>query len=409
MMVVTAIALGSCVPVGMPHERPPLDVDLKGDPAFDRLSLSSEQSVAYDGLLASLQHPDILRAVMAMAASDDVYVYSRVLYSHVQAVLVAFRMTGDLVLLDHVDMIAEQMRAQLADGWRGTNDGSDGTKDGYLNWVFRSGGGSDAGKDLRRIDEMGAHGNVAAIAYALHVNRDLVSPSGRRYGANADFWRDYLVNHFEAKWRKRTGVTSGFPIMTRPFTVTYIKWIRWHYYMGMLTGNEAYLAEARRMADEHWKHMYPIATPAGTAYVWAHGMKALDGPLSHELHATTYAGHVYGTAVEFFLEGFHQWRDEENLRRLARTFTQFIIDTTDPIKNGMASDVGGGKPRLHLEPAADRSRLGNTMYRDRNYGLIGPWDPTGKVHAITTTLQRRYDGRSNTALLSSALLLGTFF
>jgi hypothetical protein len=379
---------------------------LRGDPSFSRGRLSSAQRAHYDRVWADITGHRSKRT--AAALSDDVFVYARDLASHIQAVLIVFRMTGDLALLDHVDEIAQLMRSKLADGWRGTNDGTNGTKDGYLNWVFRPGHRSDknSGKDTRIIDEIGTHANVAAIAYALEANRDLKSPTGRNYAANADFWKDYLVNHFEAKWRARRGKARGFPIMSNGSTVTYFKWIRWHYYMGELTGVSAYTAEASRMADIFWNHMYPISTPSGTAYVWASGIKALKGANSDLLNATTYLGHFYGNSVEFHLEGFHNWSSDENMRRLARTFTEFIIDTNDPLKNGMASDVGGRQDRLHLKPDLSRTRLSLSQYRDRNYVFIAPWDATGQVARLNASVQARYP-TSDTIRVAAGLLFAS--
>ena len=378
---------------------------LRGDPSFSRGNLSSAQRAHYDRVWAEI---DGYRSEhIKDALSDNIFVYARTLASHVQAVLIVFRMTGDLALLDYVDTIAEAMRSKLADGWRDTHDGTDGTRDGYLNWVFRpysSGFDSHVGKDTRQIDEMGAHANVAAIAYALEANRDLTSPTGRDYAGHADFWKDYLVNHFEAKWRERRRSPSGFPIMTNGSTGTYFKWLRWHYYMGLLTGNSAYTAEATRMADIFWDHIYPIATPSGTAFIWAAGMYALDGPNAHLLNATTYTGHFYGSSVEFHLEGFHHWASDEHMRRFARTFTEFIIDTDDPVKNGMASDIGGARSRLHLEPNPGRFRLGLSQYRDRNYAFIAAWDNTGQIARINQHVESSYASSGDTLRLAAGLL-----
>jgi hypothetical protein len=379
----------------------------RGDTSFARNQLSSAQRPLYDRILLEINDSTSRSAILGDASSDDIYTYAREFYSHIQSVLTVFRLTGDLALLDYVDTLAELMRAELRDGWRGTVDGTDGTTDGYLNWVDRR-ASSDAhrGKDTWRANEMGTHALVATIAYALQANRDLTSPTGRNYGAHADFWKDYLVNHFEAKWRTRENVKTGFPIMTVPHTTTHYKWIAYHYYMGRLTGNTAYTAEANRMADLQWAEHFTINTPAGPSYVWARSLKSLGGSESSLLHPTTYARHVYGLSVDFHLEGFHNWASTETMIRFARTFTEAIIDTEDPIQNGMAADIGGEVAVLHLQPNS-YSRLSLSRYRDSNYGLISAWDATGKIRSITDTVQDMFESHDTTRL-AAALFIDTW-
>src|SRR5690606_5818830 len=101
-----------------------------------------------------------------------------------------------------------------------------------LNWVWKQDHDKyHQGKDLNKLDEIKTHSILASVAYALDVNRDLSSPGGRSYGAHADFWEHYLVDHFEAKWRERADVPTAFPFILRPHTHTYHSWLKWHYYM----------------------------------------------------------------------------------------------------------------------------------------------------------------------------------
>jgi hypothetical protein len=309
-------------------------------------------------------------------------------------------------LLDHVDVLAEHMRAQLRDEWYGTLDGTDGTSDGYLNWVDKYDGAlrANRGKDLTKINEIMAHATVAMFAYALEANRDLPSPGGRDYGAHADFWKDYLVHHFEAKWREREGIPSGFPIMTRPHTTEHHKWLQWHYYMWKLTGNQAYLDEANVMADDIWSDVYIIDTDAGPAFVWARSLDGLDGSQAAYLQPTTYARHVFGASVDLHLEGFHNWAVDENMVRFARTFTEFIIDTSDPIKNGFAADVGGGRPRLHLRPDTSWNRTSLARYSESNWAFIGAWDATAEMRNLTMTIQDLHPSLDTTRLAAALLV-----
>ncbi|MCA1791383.1 MAG: hypothetical protein LC667_16480, partial [Thioalkalivibrio sp.] len=104
---------------------------LRGDPAFDASKLTALERGEHDRLWSEIRDSGNLSVVMELAGSDDLFTYGRTLHGYVQAVLTAFRVTGDLRLLDHVDEVAERMRRELRDEWRGTNDGTDGTRDGY--------------------------------------------------------------------------------------------------------------------------------------------------------------------------------------------------------------------------------------------------------------------------------------
>jgi hypothetical protein len=377
---------------------------LRGDPGFNLSGLPREQRALYDRFLAEVHDADNVREVMKRAASDDIFTYGRSLQGYVQSVLTVFRITGDLVLLDHVDAIAERMRQELRDGWRGTLDGTDGTRDGFLNWVERHESGSvHRGKDMMRANDMKTHALVAMIAYALELNRDLSSPSGRAYGAHADFWKDYLVNHFEAKWRKRRGVKFGFPIMIRPYTHTYYSWTKWHYYMWKLTGNDGYGVEANRMATALWKDIRTVSTPSGPAYVWPRGVLAEGGDADY-LHPTGYANNVYGDAVTFHLEGFHNWAAVEHMNAIARTFTEFVIDTNDPNKNGFAPDIGGASPKGGYRVDPSWSRRTASAFVNDQFALFIPWDTTQELSRVTSQIQDRYPERDTTRLAAGLFL-----
>jgi hypothetical protein len=252
-----------------------------------------------------------------------------------------------------------------------------------VNWVYRYDDGDDLiGKDTHQVNDMKTHALVAMIAYALDVNRDLVSPSGRAYGAHADFWKDYLVNDFEAKWRERMGVASGFPIMIRPHTHTYYSWMKWHYYMGLLTGVSGYRVEAERMASVLEGEVRAVSTSAGVAYVWPRSVLA-EGGEGDYLHPTTYARYVFGDVVEMHLEGFGWWASDEEMARFARTFTEFVVDGPDPVRDGFAADIGGGVGRAGFVSDPSWSRLSANAYGASSYALIAAWDASGRLAEVT--------------------------
>lgn len=366
------------------------DLSLRGDAGFDPDDLGPEARRWYDRLWYSIEHPDDEVDPARWAASDNLYTYARSLHTHLQNLLFAFRLTGDLRLLDEIDRLTEIMRSKLRDEWRGTLDGTDGTRDGYLNWVYRRDNvEKHVGKDLFKSNDLKTAAVLASYAYALELNRDLESPGGVDYGARADTWKDYLVDHFEAKWREREGVPRGFPIMLRPHTHTYVSWIKWHYYMHALTGEAGYLAEAERMADMVWENeIQEVSSPAGPAYVWARSILS-EGGGENYLHPTVYAKYVLADSIEFHFEGFHRWQDERVLTKMARAFAEFVIDRGGARSGSdwFAPDIGGGVKRAGIPPA-DWKRFTVFAYEQSPYPSIMAWDDTGKMLAITEELYR---------------------
>ena len=416
-MLAIALAISGCNVAG---EGPPDDVadvvppptvtapvgrtSLRGDPGFDARRLSGAAAERYAAVLAAIAAPSGDLDPFRIARRDDVYHYGRILQSYVQAVLNAFRVTGDLALLDHVDRIAEVLRSELADGWRDTRDGTDGTRDGYVNWVQRYVTSKTFhGKDVHKLDEMKAHGLIAMIAYALEVNRDLESPTGRDYAASADFWKMYLVDHFEAKWRDRKDIDEGFPVLSHAEAHVYMTWLRYHYYMGRLTGSSEYEDEANRMADHLWLENRVVSTPAGEAYVWSRGVIS-DGGLNAYLQPTTYARYMFGDMVDLHFEGFHRWADPDEMARFARTFTELLVDTRDPVNDGFAADIGGGRTRSGLRADDGWPRMNTDRYRISSIASIAPWDDTGEIADITVEIERDLRSRG-TILLNAALFV----
>jgi hypothetical protein len=370
---------------------------VRGNTSFTTSALTSEQRLWYDRLWAGIRNPNQEPSMNSRASSDNIYHYARDLHTHTQTLLTVFRVTGDLRLLDEVDRLAQIMRGKLHDSWRGTIDGTDGTQDGFLNWVERhETTASLAGKDLTEVNEMRTHAHVAMLAYAFHVNRDLVSPSGVNYGARADFWRGYLVNHFEAKWRKRKNKPwPQFPFLERNGMPSQMDWIKYHYYMGLLTGKSEYTREARRLTDEMFTCEFRTASsPNGTAYVWHASRACANGGERDYLQPTTYGRYIIANAVELHLEGFYTWADPVHMPRFANTLGQFIMDNgaTD-----FARDMGGGIARAGIaaSPEEEWRRQNPNNYDFMPYVLIAPWDTSGKVASISTQV---YNNRNSSSL-----------
>lgn len=384
---------------------------LRGDPTFVSSSLSTEQLARYDTIKTlAMDKEGGSRDPWNQAGRDCIWWAGHDLQTWTQAILTVFRITGDLWFLDLIDEIAELMRSNLHDSWRGTLDGTDGTTDGFLNWVQRyNGGTTHTGKDTWETYDYKAHAASAHMAYALHNNRDLTSPKGYNYGAHADFWRDYHVNHFEAKWRARNNKPSGFPIRANwPDTLqSYADWSKWHYYVGGLTGNAIYTDEAKRMIDVLLPQFCSVSTVYGDASTWKRSNPNFTS-YGQYLMPTTYAEFLMGVWAEYTLEGFHTLADPAYVQRMALTITQLIRDEPNAVTNGMARDVGGGVSQCGWSASStDFRRISAFMYQNMLLGLLAAWDPSAPILRGLNEESRAYaatQGWDYTRVLAAQML-----
>ena len=356
-----------CLPLTGCEQR---EITLRVDAGFDADDLSDDASIWYQRMWSGINHPEQLVVWTDYAASNDTYKYGRQLNSHISGLLHVLRVTGDPALLEEVDRLTEIMRSKLKD-WSITSFGNtEYEADGFLNW--QNWWNTDwNGTDSMPMDEMMAHSLVASFAYAFHFNRDLDS----RYAERADFWLDYLKNHFEAKWRKRNATPVG-NFLDKDLAHPYVQWIRYHYYMYQLTGEQQYINEVQRRIKIFKKHV--IEAQGGAAYVWDHRMTELGEHDSWGCQPFIYGRQTIGAIVDLNLENPGLF-DDEFVARMAGTVTRLIMD------NGsvdFAGDVCGGSAVAGLKASGykreSRTRMGYTI----SFVEAGAWDKSGKILRI---------------------------
>lgn len=357
--------------------------DLRGDPDFSAANLSADLACWYEELWRVVNDENQVGLIMHMVVSDDLYYYSRAINTHISALLMALRFTGDLALLDEVDRLAQHMRSKLADSWRGAAGlGSQG-RDGYLNWVWRRSTDDDyLGRDIHVTDEMRTHALVAAMAWAFRVNQDLDSPSGVDYRERADFWTEYLVDHFEAKWRERNRTPwPRFPFISRPHMHESVDFVRYLHYMALLTGRQEYAREASRLTEIVQGNLREVKTDGGVAIVTPMSLLSEGGGVEY-LMPSVYARMVYSDVVELHLAGARGWESDWVLRGLARSLTEFIMDDGS---DSFARDIGGGERRAGLVASGERdwTRFTPLRYVISSFALVSAWDETGKAAQLS--------------------------
>ena len=370
---------------------------LRGNPDFTANSLTPEQRTWYDRLWAAIENPEQYPNATKLAQTDDTYEYRGSLQDHSNALLTAFRMTGDLRLLDEVSRLSELMRQELKDEWRDSLTGDNGKKDGYLNWVTRYNPKSNKqfiGNDTQMAYDLKANAHVALFAWAFENNRDLKSPGGYDYAKQADFWEDYLVNHFEAKWRSRNGKATGFPFAEHTGLHTYHSFMKWHHYMGKLTGKSAYTQEAERMADILWQNEFKeVSTQYGTGLVWPRGVLSL-GSRENYLHPQGYARYVVQEAIDLHFEGFNRYAQSSMLEKMANMVADFVVtsDKFSPLPKTIGGrDIGGGRSRAGI-PASSSSWDKMTPYRfaESSWSYLTAWDENSN-NKIEKTSEEIYE------------------
>lgn len=383
------------------------DLDLRGDPGFDPAALPGDVLCWYEELWRVITDEARAEYFTGRADRNDLYVYAREVHNHLAALLTAFRLTGDLELLDEVDRLAQHMRANLDDAWAGRYRNEPGSRDGYLNWVWdRDSSDTHRGRDINEIDELRTHSGLAQVAYAFAANADLESPNGVPYAERAEFWLTYLQDHFEPKWRERNDAPwPEFPFIERTSLHGNTDFVRYHHYMHLLTGREEYAAEVRRLSDLAFTAYTEVETDAGPAYVATRGILAIGGSLDR-LIPSTYFRHVVASVVDLHFEGVEPWSDDEFMTMLARSVAEFILDDQG---DGFGRDIGGGLERAGIEPSTEFARVSTAVYNGSPFSFLAAWDATGKVADTTLRVhvhrgQREWNVFAPTALLMHAAL-----
>ena len=402
---------------------------LQGDPNFDINSLSGAARTEYDRLLADIASPQTVAWLGDQTQVNHSFRQARVFHNYIQSILHAFRITGDLHLLDHVDEWMEALRdCQVTTGWQSPADHV-GRYSGYYLWLSEL-SYSDLGGTDRNIDDIKIHALVAMVAYALDLNRGYQSPGNRDYGLHADQWKDYLFgsnlagdgkyagNSFFEKMTvgwvdpndgtlyKRYGSGYGFS-QFNPHSDAHSWWdyTKLNYFLWRLAGNQWLWDNAKRGADIIW---YPqdvqsapsgsytgnpeireAATPDGNAYVWMSQIHWRSASRNY-LQAVSYSSSNYNNVLAFHWEGFHEWANPETLPKFARAIEWFHLTDTNnqkytnptdiPSSGPVGADVGGtGVDRAGIPAVATHRRDRSTMAGQYAHPQISAWAPSSYV------------------------------
>lgn len=376
LVITTALmtVLVGCIPNAQVQGLP-----MRGDMEFDQSAIPPDLAPYYQDVLDTLELPNYYPNALAAAETGDLYQLGRVVNVHVTTLLMLLRYTGDLRLLDAVDVPMQAARAALED----TNG------DGYRNWRWLHDPRNPQwyGEDFHVMDEVMTHGLVAAVAWAYQTNRRLTSPAGINYGERADFWSRYLRNDFEAKWKSRNG-TSGYGYIRVDLMHPYLQSIRYFHYMGLLTSDEGYTRRAQNLALDLLEELREVDTSTGPAYVWGMGLRT-KGSAVRFTQPTLYANYTVQTMQELALEGMEPFAEPDFMTKVARMVTTFVFDngTSD-----FSIDIAGNTAIQGLEPApyipndAAYDRLTRAHWAIMAYSALAHFDSTGEIASMNLAI-----------------------
>jgi hypothetical protein len=277
--------------------------------------------------------------------------------------------------------------------------------DGYLNYRRRTSDSDSVHycRDVSDLEEALVHGHLAMVMYAFHANRHLASPSGVDYGERADFWLEYLREHFEAKWRARSG--TSWPTMDfidLKFCHTYLQMTLYFYFVGTRLAEEGspdaspYLRQALRLTDGMFLVPYvpgeqpggfvPVGTPLGDAVVYSFGAPGgTDVSATHlEGCPATYARYMLTSVLALRLESFGRW-DDDIMTKLANGIAHFVLDTdqvsdsAEPFAAGVAGDLGAAG----IAPTVYRSRGSTSFFSMTPFAAYAAWEDSGRIEEVT--------------------------
>jgi len=365
---------------------------LRGNPAFQDADLPTSARVWYQRFVNGLHNPAANLDIYELARTGNLYNIGRTINENITVAISAFRITGDLRLLDYIDSVMQVAREQLAD----TNE------DGYLNWVELH----DRvfyGTDLHALDESMAHSYIPELAWLYESNRDLRSPSGVDYAERADFWTDYVENHFEAKWRERNRVGAGNADFLPYYMLhTYVEFTRYYWYMYRLTGQQSYYDEALRRARVIAANLVEVSTDYGPAYVYPWGV-VTEGNKEDGLMAVTYGRYVVQSIADLYRDGFPGFT-EHDLELFATGARALIIKGN----NRYAETVGGDGSIGGLDIGYTEGEKDNLFWSYTSYApALVEFDSTGYVAEHSEVVNRAVE--SNVEMPKRVFLSAAIF
>jgi hypothetical protein len=374
---------------------------MEGDPNF---SLSSLDDTNVDQFGVTLREwYSRMKNSMALKTRDSDFdrdsnrPWGREGNSHVTALLIAMRYTGDLTLLDEAVRLVELAWNKMT------------VAGGHRYW---------SGYD-QELDVPLTAGLVACVAWACHLNRSLISPAGHNYGAISDKYRNWLLNDYKPRWEGITGRHGLLPWIKKDQQHTYVNNMRTLWYLGRLGGGGGHSQLAyfdavaamltRRLADDA---VCAAGHSGRNTRVYRHSVEG-TGSTGGVLQYTTYVRYEISAYIDLMLDGADSRLDSAFFSEWANSLADFVCDG-DPENTGLdgARCIGGDLlsdttscSNYSTNPTVNRcgityhhcyrSRISRSRLVNSTYIHLAGWD--SRNHAEPYIVSRYPHGGSSSA------------
>lgn len=374
-------------PIPTPVEPPPPglpdgDLPIEGDLSFDPLTLPTELSPWYTRMGSAMGSAFTQQIIWA--DTGDLWTYGTDLGDQVAGLVMALRATGDLGFLNRIVDILDRMDEVAGDtgplrySWSCAGlpdcqvDLCDAGSSTYLHWFYLQGDAGYHCKDTHEIATLYAHGIVALAAYALHQNRILDEAA---YGPPADYWTNYLVNHFLPRWAVLGGhvpddVAGALTELYRRFTYPVASRLRISYYLWKITGEDVYRLQAESDAGLLLAH-FELNPDIPSAYRWKSNVSGTDNGWQKVIWGQGVTVVTMELAAEKFAAegGSDPFYPVTEMERFMSTFRDYVFPKDGSPYNQMAYRVYGDELDLF------------NMY---SLAGLARWDDTGFLLGLAT-------------------------
>jgi len=291
--------------------------DLKADPNFSESQLSADTKLWYTRMwtLINTRRAQMNPKVALGMTKGDQYLIARVIGPYMYSLSDVLRVTNDPKIIAEMDYVMETIRTKLVDQ----------NGDGYKFWLELNTPSDTTyyGKEDQIMDNELCASFIAQITYILRLNQNL----NPKYKEHADFWQQFLLHDFEAKWKSKNNGTMPYKTLAHP----YANMMLYYYFTYKLTGEQWRYDQFKKRSDILHSGTKVVSVNGANAYVWDH---RVPGGTAIGCQPTEYAHLTYFSFISLYWEKAYRYATNDYMEPYMVTVRELVL------KNGITNPAG---------------------------------------------------------------------